>query len=193
MKDFYLGWEILQTLSAELEARVRLPEDMFQTASGISAVPEIGQTASAEFEARPIGPPPSGKSQGPKLPPRSAESQTGGILQTVSALSRQAIDIRQLTDAFPLSWSHYVRLMSVEKPHARAFYESEALRGGWSVRQLDRQISTQFFERTAHSKQPAALLARGQKPKPEDAVSAEDEAARRRDAAPADPENQTRS
>jgi predicted nuclease of restriction endonuclease-like (RecB) superfamily len=65
--------------------------------------------------------------------------------------------------------------MSVETPHARAFYESEAIRGGWSVRQLDRQISTQFFERMAHSKHPAAMLARGQKPKPEDAVSAEDE------------------
>jgi hypothetical protein len=35
--------------------------------------------------------------------------------------------------------------MAVEKPHARAFYEAEAIRGGWSVRQLDRQISTQFF------------------------------------------------
>ena len=76
---------------------------------------------------------------------------------------------------FPLSWSHYVRLMSVEKPHARAFYEAEAIRGGWSVRQLDRQIGTQFFERTSHSKQQAAMLARGQKPKPEDAVSVQDE------------------
>ena len=65
--------------------------------------------------------------------------------------------------------------MSVEKPHARAFYESEAIRGGWSVRQLDRQIGTQFFERTAHSKQRAAMLARGQRPKPEDVVSVQDE------------------
>jgi predicted nuclease of restriction endonuclease-like (RecB) superfamily len=80
-----------------------------------------------------------------------------------------------LSGVFPLPWSHYVRLMSVEKPHARAFYESEAIRGGWSVRQLDRQISTQFFERTARSKQQAALLARGQKPRPEDAVPVEDE------------------
>jgi hypothetical protein len=30
--------------------------------------------------------------------------------------------------AFSLSWSHYVRLMSVENPHARVFYESEAIR-----------------------------------------------------------------
>ncbi|MFM8263923.1 MAG: YhcG family protein [Pirellula sp.] len=77
--------------------------------------------------------------------------------------------------AFPLSWSHYVRLMSVDKPFARAFYESEAIRGGWSVRQLDRQISTQFFERTSSSKQKVAMLARGQKPKPDDLISPDDE------------------
>ena len=65
--------------------------------------------------------------------------------------------------------------MAVEKPHARAFYEAEAIRGGWSVRQLDRQIGTQFFERTSRSKQQAAMLARGQRPKPEDAVSVQDE------------------
>ena len=37
---------------------------------------------------------------------------------------------------FPLPWSHYVRLLSVENPEARAFYEQEALRSGWSARQL---------------------------------------------------------
>jgi predicted nuclease of restriction endonuclease-like (RecB) superfamily len=52
---------------------------------------------------------------------------------------------------------------------------TSAIRGGWSVRQLDRQISTQFFERTAHSKRPEALLARGQIPRPEDAISVRDE------------------
>ena len=36
---------------------------------------------------------------------------------------------------FPLSWSHYVRLLSVESHNARAFYEAEAVRGGWSNRQ----------------------------------------------------------
>lgn len=47
------------------------------------------------------------------------------------------------------------RTRSVE---SRAFYETEALRGGWSVRQLDRQISTLFYERTALSKNKAARL-----------------------------------
>jgi predicted nuclease of restriction endonuclease-like (RecB) superfamily len=65
--------------------------------------------------------------------------------------------------------------MAVTKAVARAFYESEAIRGGWSVRKLDRQISTQFFDRTAHSKRPLALLARGQQARGEDAISLEDE------------------
>ncbi len=56
-----------------------------------------------------------------------------------------------MTNRFPLPWSAYVRLLSVKTEHARAFYETEALRCGWSVRQLDRQITSQFFERTAAS------------------------------------------
>lgn len=72
-----------------------------------------------------------------------------------------SVRLRELLAAFPLSWSAYVRLLSVGNVRARAFYESEALRGGWSVRQLDRQINSQFYERTALSKNKAAMLARG--------------------------------
>ena len=80
-----------------------------------------------------------------------------------------------LVTAFRLPWSAYVRLLSVRDEHARQFYETEALRGGWSVRQLDRQIGSQFYERTALSKNKAAMLARGQKPRPEDLVLPEEE------------------
>jgi predicted nuclease of restriction endonuclease-like (RecB) superfamily len=59
---------------------------------------------------------------------------------------------------FPLPWSHYVQLLSLENPLARQFYEAEALRGGWSVRQLSRQIDSQFYERTALSKNKSAML-----------------------------------
>ncbi len=41
-----------------------------------------------------------------------------------------ALYLEALTRAFPLSWSHYVRLLTVEKPEARRFYETESLRGG---------------------------------------------------------------
>ena len=76
---------------------------------------------------------------------------------------------------FPLPWSHYVRLLSVTNSQARSFYENEALRAGWSVRQLDRQIATQFFERTQLSRNKAALLRRGQAHDPADQVSPEQE------------------
>ena len=76
---------------------------------------------------------------------------------------------------FPLPWSHYVRLMTVKSEHARGFYEAEALRGGWSVRQLDRQIGSQFYERMALSRNKAAMLRKGSAARPEDAVSPEEE------------------
>jgi predicted nuclease of restriction endonuclease-like (RecB) superfamily len=49
---------------------------------------------------------------------------------------------------FPLPWSHYVRLLPVADAEARAYYEPEALQGGWSVRQLDRQIASLAYQRT---------------------------------------------
>ena len=77
---------------------------------------------------------------------------------------------------FPLSWTHYVHLLRRSRsPEARAFYETEALRGGWSVRQLDRQMSTLFYERTALSRNKAAMLRKGARPRPSDRVTPEEE------------------
>jgi predicted nuclease of restriction endonuclease-like (RecB) superfamily len=77
---------------------------------------------------------------------------------------------------FRLSWSHYVLLVRrVRSPGARSFYEVEALRGGWTVRQLERQVESQFYERTALSRNKAALLRKGAVARPEDAVTVEQE------------------
>ena len=65
--------------------------------------------------------------------------------------------------------------MMVKSEQARGFYEAEALRGGWSVRQLDRQIGSQFHERTALSRNKAAMLRKESEARPEDAVSPEEE------------------
>jgi predicted nuclease of restriction endonuclease-like (RecB) superfamily len=83
--------------------------------------------------------------------------------------------LRQLSARFPLPWSHYVRLLTVEKPEARRFYETEALRGGWSVRQLDRQISTLFYERTLASRNKGAMLKKGAVPREGELLTAEEE------------------
>lgn len=101
----------------------------------------------------------------------SAESEDREIMQTASAESL----LTSVASCFPLPWSAYVRLLSVKNERARKFYETEALRGGWSVRQLDRQINSQFYERTALSKKKAAMLSKGQKALPEDRVLPEEE------------------
>lgn len=80
-------------------------------------------------------------------------------------------DLPTLAQAFPLPWSAYVRLLSVREEEARAFYEAEALRGGWSVRQLDRQISTQFYTRALLSKNKRVMLEKGNQPQPSDLVT----------------------
>ena len=68
-----------------------------------------------------------------------------------------------LAQAFPLPWSAYVRLLSLKNSNARSFYEAEALRGGWSVRELDRQIGSQFYERIALSHNKAEMLQKAEK------------------------------
>jgi len=90
---------------------------------------------------------------------------------TPSRISTGA-SLAELANRFPLPWSAYVRLLSVKSESARRFYEAEALRGGWSVRQLNRQIESQFYERTALSKNKAAMLEKGQAARPDDAISA---------------------
>jgi predicted nuclease of restriction endonuclease-like (RecB) superfamily/predicted GNAT family N-acyltransferase len=47
----------------------------------------------------------------------------------------------------PLSWSHFRQVLRVSSPVARDWYVSEAISQGWSVRALDRQIGTLFYER----------------------------------------------
>lgn len=93
-----------------------------------------------------------------------------------SETSSRILNIEFISNCFPLPWSHYVMLVRrIKDDGARKFYESEALRSGWSVRQLDRQISSQFYERTLLSKNKSAMIKKGEKPLPEDIVTPEEE------------------
>ena len=106
-----------------------------------------------------------------------------GILSTPSIESQRnkgqtssgELAVRDLVARFPLPWSHCVRLLSTKSAEARRFYETEALRGGWSVRQLDRQIGSQFYERTALSRNKSAMLRKGSLASAEDSISADEE------------------
>lgn len=56
-----------------------------------------------------------------------------------------------------LSFTHFVELMQLDPALKRQFYEVEAIRGNWSVRELKRQIATQYFERSGLSLDKEAL------------------------------------
>jgi predicted nuclease of restriction endonuclease-like (RecB) superfamily len=122
-----------------------------------------------------------------KSPPPKSETASR-ISQTPSAQSRsdaagailrpppeEPSALATLAARFPLPWSHYVKLLGVHNPEARRFYETEALRSAWTVRQLARQIETQFYERTALSRNKAAMLRKGAVSQAGDAVTPEEE------------------
>lgn len=46
-----------------------------------------------------------------------------------------------------LTWSHYKCIIRVEKPEARTWYMNEAAEQNWSVRVLERQINSLYYER----------------------------------------------
>jgi predicted nuclease of restriction endonuclease-like (RecB) superfamily len=101
----------------------------------------------------------------------SEKSSTHMLINDIWAASSS---ITLLANQFPLPWSAYVRLLSVRIPEARTFYESETLRSGWAVRQLDRQIGSQFYERMALSKNRAAMLEKATNSEPGDLVTPEE-------------------
>ncbi|MGA7743123.1 MAG: PDDEXK nuclease domain-containing protein [Polyangia bacterium] len=165
------GEQILKRLASDLTARlgrgfsVQNIENM-RLFYGVCGTKEISQTL-------------SGKSTLTlSVSSSTKKSQTlSGISQKPRGIP-QAIpfNLSDIARAFPLPWSHYVLLIRRSRsPEAFAFYQTEALRGGWSVRQLQRQMDSQFYERTALSRNKAAMLTKGAKPQPGDAVTADEE------------------
>ena len=164
------GEQLLDQLSVDLTSRFGRGfgrRNLFQIRAFYLAYRSIVQTSSAQL-----------------VKEQTLSAQSGArILSTPSIeLRRQKsqtpsgqLAVRDLSVRFPLPWSHYVRLLSVKGALAREFYHAEALRGGWSVRQLDRQIASQFYERTAASRNKSAMLRKGAAARAEDSISADEE------------------
>lgn len=85
--------------------------------------------------------------------------------------------MRQFYLAFPkrdalcleLSWSHYRLLMRIDSEERRNFYQKECVKSKWSVRQLERQINTLYYDRILASQDKNAVANEIQtlEPKPE--------------------------
>ncbi|MCJ7813635.1 PDDEXK nuclease domain-containing protein, partial [bacterium] len=107
--------------------------------------------------------------------PDKAQKKTHTVRAELLPISQIVSGISEtLVRKFPLSWSHYRLLMRLDEPFKREFYDAECIRGNWSVRQLDRQIQSMLYERTALSKRKLSVIAKAhEKPitlKPEDEI-----------------------
>ena len=121
-------------------SRLKLYRQFYQQHRGIKA---IGPTLSDQ------------------LPFPASAHRTSAIGPTLSdqfvslpaVTSRPLEEVIALLDGrFTLGWSHYVTLLTIGHAEERAFYEIEAARNQWSVRELKRQIASSLYERLALSR-----------------------------------------
>jgi len=99
----------------------------------------------------------------PRDPDRGTPIEPPSQPATIGAIRTAPLSESEPDDAarFPwaLSWTHYLTLMKIDQASARAFYEIEAAREGWSTRQLERQVASLLFERLAKSRDREGVLA----------------------------------
>lgn len=80
---------------------------------------------------------------------------------------RQLELMRQFYRTFPianslrsqLSWTHYRLLLRIDNEDKREYYIAETVKNNWSVRQMERQINSQLFERLLLSNAKESVLA----------------------------------
>jgi predicted nuclease of restriction endonuclease-like (RecB) superfamily len=89
-------------------------------------------------------------------------AEFGFIAPYVSSVPSQPLEWQD--DAYfarlfrELPWTHFIEMIRMEDSLRRAFYEVEALRNRWSVRELKRQIASLLFERVGLSRDKEGVL-----------------------------------
>lgn len=93
--------------------------------------------------------------------------------QTLSVKSENT-NQQTLSVDFKLSWSHYLKLMRIDDETERKFYEIEAAKNNWSVRELERQYDSALYTRLVLSRDKEKVKELSEKgllvKKPRDAV-----------------------
>lgn len=114
-----------------------------QIANFVMSLPEIWQSPSAKLQL--------------------ADNNEDIKWQTPSAQLPVAQNVERAVQTNPdllfnrLSFSHLSLLLPITDPLKRTFYETMAIRGTWSVRELQRQIDSNYYERSGWSQKPDAL------------------------------------
>ena len=132
----------------------RFGKDKAESASTIFLPSQIQQSLIAELQDE-------GKQQ--SVTAKSAKEHNSLIVTGISpdGLAMRFSDgsVRTAPQALfdRLSFTHIVQLLHVEDSMQREFYAIEAMRGPWSVRELQRQIDTNYYARSGWSKKSELL------------------------------------
>ena len=143
------GRETLKRLSAELKSKLGrgFSVDNLESArrfyTAFSSATLISETVSRKLAIE--------KSETPSRKLTTANPSQLNVPKMLEGETLQALS-GELSARFLLSWSHYVTLLTIDDLDERQFYEIEASQNGWSVRELDRQISTALYQRLALSR-----------------------------------------
>lgn len=135
------GKELLKELSARLSeefgngfspTNLKLMRQFF-----VEYRDQIGQSVTDQFPPQQIG--------------QTAIDQLSRIAKSPSA-KLAIFEKPSRKSPFTLSWTHYVLLLTIKNPNERNFYEIEAAKAGWNVRELKRQVASCLYERLALSR-----------------------------------------
>ncbi len=145
------GESLIPTVAKRLAIRGLPPTTLRLCRTLYLAYPEIRQTLSGELG-------------------KGLMMSQLGIQQTLSVVSEKGTPQTSAKSTRPgfappvgqlleqLTFSHFVELLRIEDPLQRAFYEIECVKGGWSVRELKRQIGSLLFERLGLSTDKEKLM-----------------------------------
>jgi predicted nuclease of restriction endonuclease-like (RecB) superfamily len=141
-------------LSAKTQARRAVNDAMVQAYWHVGRLiveDEQGGEKRAEYGKRVL----------PELAKRlSAEFGKGFSAQSLWSYRQFYLEFPILSTAWrELSWSHFRMLLRVKEGQARAWYANETATQSWSVRALDRQISTLYYERLLGSQKQDGVRA----------------------------------
>jgi predicted nuclease of restriction endonuclease-like (RecB) superfamily len=140
------GSSVIKRLSEALTQQIGKgfsPRSLEQARRFYLTFRDIPQTPSAES--------PPGNSPARITQTLSAELAEDGVFALPSPAEWNLV-LPSISRRFPLGWSHYVELLTIDSADERRFYEIEAAANQWSVRELQRQIASSLYERLALSR-----------------------------------------
>jgi len=138
------GQEVLARLAEKLDTKGLSLRSLKLFRQFYEAYPIIGQTASAFLKEEQIG--------------QTASAQFIEITGTIDKPEENSsyqLSSKKLINH--LSFSHFVELMKIKDSLKRSYYEIEAIKGVWSVRELKRQINSLSYERSASAENFSAI------------------------------------